>query len=235
MRLYIAPRSAFHTPVKIIGKCRYNSSRYRDKNSTVLTSCYMWGFQSYSNSRNHPPGRSKKGSKTTTKVTTYPTTTTATWCALKVTDTTCVCVCAHAEWHVRPNNGLCNSFSILGVWRTEGANGITVYVIPPSPRPCTSCLMKSISRFMSPCKLKKVQHRPLLGRINVNNHHGKNNAFFVCLPADFSVQARLSGYKELRLRELHTNQLANYTQIGPLLSVHTHTHTHTHTHIYSLL
>ena len=229
MRLYIAPRSAFHAPVKIMEKCRYNSSRYRDKNSTVLTSCYMRGFQSYSNPRNHPPGRRKKGNKTTTKVTTYSTATTATWCAVKVTNTcvcvcvcvcvvcgvcvwcvcVCVCVCVRArpQWQERPNNGLCNSFSILGVWRTEGANGITVYVIPPSPHPCTSCLMKSISRFMCVCKLKKMQHRLLLGRTNVNNHHEKkNNSFFVCLPPGFSARARLSGYKELRYSKRATHQ-----------------------------
>ena len=171
----------------------------------------MRGFQSYSNSRNHPPGRCKKDSKTTTKLTIYSTTTKATWCDLKVTDTTCVCVCvcvcAHTEWHVRPNNGLCNSFSILGVWRTEGANGITVYFIPPSPCPCTSCLTKSISRFMSLSKLKKMQHRPLLGRTNANNHHGKKPMLFcVCLAKDFSARARLWGYKELRQSKRATHQ-----------------------------
>jgi len=55
MRLYMAPRSAFHTPVTITEKGRYNSFRYRDKNSTVLTSCYIRGFQSYSNPRNYAP------------------------------------------------------------------------------------------------------------------------------------------------------------------------------------
>jgi hypothetical protein len=142
----------------------------------MLNFCHTHGFQTYIN----PPPH-KKGSRTTSNTTISHSDYSNMACCGDHKRDTCVQYKKPRDfaWNVRPNNGRCKSFPIPCVWRTEGANGITVYGdfffrVQPA-------LLKSVTRFMSPCKRKKMWPTALLGCTNVNNTHVKNKtSLFFC-------------------------------------------------------